>query len=59
MAPGGSRLRARLKVPTLRGAMPCDAAVRQSLCAKVMGLSLHSAVRCEAHDRKQLEQLCR
>jgi hypothetical protein len=30
-----------------------------ALCADIDGLSLHAAVRVEAHDRKRLEQLCR
>jgi hypothetical protein len=36
-----------------------DAAPRQPLCADIDGFSLHAAVRCEAHDRKRLERLCR
>jgi len=51
--------RARHEVLTLGDAMPRDAAPRQPLCADIDGFSLHAAVRCEAHDRKRLEQLCR
>ncbi len=32
---------------------------RDVLCANAQGFSLHAAVRCKAHDRKRLEQLCR
>ncbi len=39
--------------------MPRDAAFTQTLCADVQGFSLHAAVRCEAHERKRLERLCR
>ena len=51
--------RAGRKVLTLRGVMPREAAPRQPLCADIKGFSLHAAVRCDAHDRKRLEQLCR
>lgn len=51
--------RAGHKVLTLRGAMPRESAARQALCADIDGFSLHAAVRCEAEDRKRLEQLCR
>jgi len=51
--------RAGQKVLTLRGAMPRETAARQPLCADIDGFSLHAAVRVEANDRKQLEQLCR
>ena len=51
--------RAGHKVLTLRGAMPREAPPRQPLCADIDGFSLHAGVRCEAHDRKRLEQLCR
>jgi hypothetical protein len=43
---------------TLRG-LPRETAARQPLCADIDGFSLHAAVRIEAHDYKQLEQLCR
>jgi len=33
--------------------------MRQPLCAEIDDFSLQAAVRCEAHDRKRLEQLCR
>jgi hypothetical protein len=29
------------------------------LCAKAHGFSLHPGVRCGAHQRKELERLCR
>lgn len=51
--------RAGHKVLTLRGAMAREAAPQQHLCADTGGFSRHAAVRCEAHDRKRLEQLCR
>lgn len=51
--------RAGQKVPTLRGAIPCEGWTRQPLCADIVGFSLHAAVRFEPHDRKRLEQLCR
>jgi len=39
--------------------MPRESTSRQALCADIDGFSLHAAVRCEAADRKLLEQLCR
>jgi hypothetical protein len=39
--------------------MPREAAPRRPPCADIDGFSLHTAVRCEAHDRRRLEQLCR
>ena len=39
--------------------MPRQAGVSQNLCADIDGFSLHAAVRCDAEDRKSLEQLCR
>ena len=36
-----------------------EAKARQPLCADIDGFSLHAAVRCDARDRKRLEQLCR
>ena len=51
--------RAGHKVLTMRAAMPRESAPRHALCADIDGFSLHAAVRCEAHDRKRLEQLCR
>ena len=32
---------------------------RDALCVNAMGFSLHAGVRCEAHDRQGIEQLCR
>jgi hypothetical protein len=32
---------------------------RELLCCDIDGLSLHAAVRVDAHERKRLEQLCR
>ena len=51
--------RAGQKVFSVQDTMPRDAAFTQTLCADEQGFSLHAAVRCEAHDRKRLEQLCR
>lgn len=51
--------RAGQKVPTLRGAIPCEGWTRQPLYADINGFSLHAAVRFEPHDCKRLEQLCR
>jgi hypothetical protein len=39
--------------------MPRQTEFKQSLCADINGFSLHSAVRCAADDRQELEQLCR
>jgi hypothetical protein len=50
--------RAGQGVLTLRGVVPRKVKARQALCADIDGLSLHAAVRVEAHDRKRLEQLC-
>ena len=44
---------------TLRGAIPCEAAVRQPMCAEIDGVSLHATVRVEAHKRQALEKFCR
>jgi hypothetical protein len=33
--------------------------VTAGLCAQVHGFSLHAGVRCGAHQRKELERLCR
>jgi len=38
---------------------PREAARKQPLCADIDGFSLHAAARCEAQDRRRLEQLCR
>ena len=51
--------RAGRKVLTLQGAMPREAGFKQKLCADMQGFSLHAAVRCDAEDRRSLEQLCR
>ena len=51
--------RAGQKVFTLQGAMPPDVERAQALCADHQGFSLHAGVRCEAHERQRLEQLCR
>lgn len=51
--------RAGQKVLTLQGAKPRDGSFRQALCADIEGFSLHAGVRCEAHERQALEQLCR
>jgi hypothetical protein len=51
--------RAGHKVLTLRGAQPRESAPAQFLCADVDDFGLHAAVRCEAHDPKRLDQLCR
>jgi hypothetical protein len=39
--------------------MSRESTSRQALCADIDGFSLHAAVRCEAAERKRLEQLCR
>ncbi len=39
--------------------MPRGTVFIQALCAGRAGFSLHAAVRCEAEDRRRLEQLCR
>jgi hypothetical protein len=36
-----------------------EGTARQPLCADIDGLSLHAAVRVEAHDRTRLEPVCR
>jgi len=51
--------RAGQKVFTVQGAMARDAVLTQALCADHQGFSLHAGVRCEAHERQRLEQLCR
>ena len=40
--------RAGQKVPTLQGAMPRDADLKQTLCANIDGFRLHAAVCCGA-----------
>ena len=39
--------------------MPREPAFKQDLCADINGFSLHASVRCDAEDRKGIEQLCR
>jgi len=39
--------------------MARDTSFTQALCADYQGFSLHAAVRCEAHERQALQQLCR
>ncbi len=51
--------RAGQKVLTVQGAKPREKDFKQILCADISGFSLHAAVRCGAHDRQALEQLCR
>ena len=51
--------RAGQKVLTVQGTMPRDKDFNQTLCADMQGFSLHAAVRCDAHERQALEQLCR
>ena len=51
--------RAGQKVLTVQGAMPRQTEFKQTLCADINGVSLHTAVRCAADDRQSLEQLCR
>lgn len=52
--------RAVQKVFALQGAMPREqASLTRTLCAEEQGFSLHAALRCDAHQRSQLQQLCR
>jgi hypothetical protein len=44
---------------TLCGAQPQESEPRQPLRTDIDGFWLQAAVRCEAHDRKRLKQLCR
>ena len=39
--------------------MPREKDFKHTLCADIDGFRLHAAVRCGAHDRQALEQLCR
>jgi hypothetical protein len=50
--------RAGQKVLALRGTMWRGDQARQPLCDDIDRLSLHAAVRVDAHDRKRLELLC-
>ena len=51
--------RAGQKVLSLRTVASRDEKTTATLCAETHGFSLHAAVRCGAHQRKQLERLCR
>jgi len=52
--------RAGQKVFARQGAMPREqASLTRTLCAEEQGFSLHAALRCDAHQRSQLQQLCR
>jgi hypothetical protein len=51
--------RAGQKVLNLRTVAGRDEKTTAALCANAHGFSLHAGVRCGAHQRKQLERLCR
>ena len=51
--------RAGQKVLSLRTVPGRDEKTTQTLCADAHGFSLHAGVRCGAHQRKELERLCR
>jgi hypothetical protein len=51
--------RAGQKVLSLRTVASRDEGTIPGLCANAHGFSLHAAVRCGAHQRKELERLCR
>jgi len=51
--------RAGQKVLSLRTVSGRDEKTTSALCADAHGFSLHAGVRCGAHQRKQLERLCR
>jgi len=51
--------RAGQKVLGLRTAPGRDDKAPAGLCAQAHGFSLHAGVRCSAHQRKELERLCR
>jgi hypothetical protein len=51
--------RAGQKVLSLRTVPGRDEKATAGLCAEVHGFSLHAGVRCGAHQRKELERLCR
>ena len=51
--------RAGQKVLSLRTVAGRDEKTRAGLCADAHGFSLHAGVRCGAHQRKELERLCR
>jgi Putative transposase len=44
---------------SLTATIPREGTARRPLCAEIDCFSLHAALRCEAHDRKRQEQLCR
>ncbi len=54
-----SRPRAGQKVLSLRTVPGRDEKTTRALCADAHGFSLHAGVRCGAHQRKELERLCR
>ncbi|MSQ73074.1 MAG: IS91 family transposase [Betaproteobacteria bacterium] len=47
------------KVLSLRPVPGRDEKTTAGLCADALGFSLHAGVRCETHQRKELERLCR
>ena len=51
--------RAGQKVLSLRTVPGRDEQATAGLCAEAHGFSLHAGVRCGAHQRKELERLCR
>jgi Putative transposase len=51
--------RAGQKVLSLRTVPGRDEKYTAALCAEAHGFSLHAGVRCGAHQRKELERLCR
>jgi Putative transposase len=51
--------RAGRKVLSLQSAPRRPAPITPQLCANAHGFSLHAGVRCEADQRRELEQLCR
>jgi hypothetical protein len=51
--------RAGQKVLSLRTVAGRDEKTTTALCADAHGFSLHAAVRCGAHQRQELERLCR
>jgi len=46
-------------VLALQGAMPRETGFKQNLRKDMDGFSLHAAVRCDADERRALDQLCR
>ena len=51
--------RAGQKVLSLRTVSGRDAKTSAGLCADAHGFSLHAGVRCDTHQRSELERLCR